>query len=110
MSFTKKQSKMKAIKPEVPYKRSIASISVVEDVELATKLYGYSNKYEMILMASMRAYDIAHGAKVMVDETKGKHKPVVTAILEAQHGFLRPMVDEARAEFDNPTPESVFGK
>ena len=88
MSFLKKQSKLKAIKPAVPYKRSISSVSVVEDVEKATRVYGGQNKYEMILMAALRSYDLAHGAKAMIDESKGKHKPVVTAILEVEQGFV----------------------
>lgn len=108
--FSKKQGKLKAIKPEVPYKRTLTATSVVEDVEKATRLYGEGNKYEMVLMASMRAYDLAHGEKPMIDVSKGTHKPVVTAILEAEQGFLKPMVDEARKEFFKPAAEAVFIK
>ena len=89
MSFLKNQSKWKATKPEVPYKASIVSKSVVEDVEKATRVFG-GDKYGMILMAANRSYELAHGAESYIDVKPGQHKPIVTALLEMEQGHIGP--------------------
>jgi DNA-directed RNA polymerase omega subunit len=69
-----------------PYKKSIASLPIAEDVEKSTRSYGGS-KYEMILIAAMRSYELARGAKPLVDN-KLNHKPTVVALLEIAEGHF----------------------
>jgi DNA-directed RNA polymerase omega subunit len=77
--------KMKA-RITTPYKKSIASLPIAEDVEKSTRVYGGS-KYEMILIAAMRAYELARGARPLVDN-KLNHKPTVVALLEMADGHF----------------------
>lgn len=85
--------KHKTNKPkiELPYKKTISSKTIVEDVEKATNRFsgGTNNtstgKYEMIIVASLRGRDLLRGATPMVDSD---HKPTVTALLEIEAGFV----------------------
>lgn len=43
------------------------------------------NKFDMILVATMRAREIAHGDNTYVDS---KNKPVITALKEIEQGFV----------------------
>jgi len=76
----------RAIKIDKPYKRSVSAVSVIEDVELATKNYPGS-KYEMILVAAMRSRQLAQGEDTLLPTDV--HKPCVTSILEIQGKYLK---------------------
>jgi DNA-directed RNA polymerase subunit K/omega len=76
--------KTKATKVELPYRKTLSSKPVAEDVALATKMFG-GNCYEMILAASLRAYEISKGSPSRIKEV---HKPTVTAVLEIQQGLI----------------------
>jgi DNA-directed RNA polymerase omega subunit len=74
----------KTAKKEIPYKRAPISRPVVEDVALATKMFG-GNKYEMIMVAAWRARVIAMKDNPAV---MAPHKPTVRALMECQNGEL----------------------
>ena len=76
--------KNKTAKVELPYRKTLSTKPVAEDVALATKMFG-GNCYDMILAASRRAYEISKGAPPMISEV---HKPTVTAVLEIQRGLI----------------------
>jgi DNA-directed RNA polymerase subunit K/omega len=76
--------KHRAAKVEAPYKKNMSSLPVAEDVMLATKMFG-GNCYDMIICASLRAYEISRGSPPLISE---QHKPTVTAVLEIQRGLI----------------------
>lgn len=76
--------KHKAAKVELPYRKTLSTTPVAEDVALATKTFG-GNCYDMIICASLRAYEISKGSPPLIKEA---HKPTVTALLEIQRGLI----------------------
>ena len=76
--------KNKSAKIELPYRKTLPSKPIAEDVEKVTKVFGGS-KYEMIICAALRAYEISKGSPPLIKEA---HKPTVTALLEMQEGLL----------------------
>jgi len=90
MNQHKPKTKIKAIKKELPYKRSRTATQVAEDVEKATAKFistcpRETSKYEMILVATARSRDIFRGATPLVE---GDHRPLVTALLEIEAGKI----------------------
>lgn len=81
--------KIKSTK-EVPYKKSPTRGPICENVQAATAQFNIGNpglggKYEMILVAANRTYDLLHGEKSTLE---GEHKPTVTALLEIEQGLV----------------------
>jgi DNA-directed RNA polymerase omega subunit len=71
-----------------PYKKSAISRPISEDVEKATRVYGGS-KYEMILVAALRSYELARGARPLIEAKAAEgHKPTVVALLEISAGHI----------------------
>lgn len=87
----KPKAKIKAIKKELPYKRSRVSSQVAENVEKASAKFiagcpRETSKYEMILVATERSRDLFRGAAPLVE---GDHRPLVTALLEIEAGEVK---------------------
>lgn len=88
MNQNQPKTKIKAIKKELPYKKSRLSLQVAENVEKATAQFittcpRETSKYEMIIVATARSRDLFRGATPMVE---GDHRPLVTALLEIEAG------------------------
>ena len=87
----KPKTKIKAIKKELPYKRSRTATQVAENVEKATAKFiadcpRETSKYEMVLVATARSRDLFRGSTPLVE---GDHRPLVTALLEIEAGKVK---------------------
>lgn len=79
-----RQKKQRAVCAALPYRSKPESLPVAEDTALAERMFG--NRYEMIVIAAQRAYDILRGSDPMID--RKKHQPTVIAMLEVEAGLL----------------------
>ena len=86
-----RQKKQRAVAAALPYKRTPESKSVAEDTALAERVYGREGirggRYNMIVVAATRAYDLTRGAEPMM-EFKDPHAPTTMAMLEIQNGLV----------------------
>jgi DNA-directed RNA polymerase subunit K/omega len=82
MEQAKPKKVVRAIRAELPYKRTISSTPVAEDTAACTRKFG--NAYEMVLVAAKRSLDIARGHTTLI---KG-HGPAVSALLEIENGTV----------------------
>ena len=83
MHFVKQRNKkQQALSAAMPYRRNPESTPVAEDTAKAEQMFG--NRYDMILMAAQRAYDLLKGVEPMVQGKK--HSAIVTAMLEVEAG------------------------
>ena len=87
--FKPKQGKLKAVKAELPYRKTISARSIVEDTQHAELVYGAS-KYDMILIAAYRCYELLKGAAPYITVPNGTVKPSVIALLEIEAGHIKP--------------------
>ena len=91
MHIVKSQKKkvQKAVTQAMPYKSRPESLPVAEDTEKAERVFGGGDtggRYNMILLASIRSYDLARGAIPLMPQ--GTHKPNVQAMLEIEAGLV----------------------
>ena len=86
----RKKSKGSAAGAALAYKSQPEIRPVAEDTEKAERVFGSGDdggRYNMILLASIRAYDLIRGDAPMIPD-KG-HTPIVTAMLEVEAGMLK---------------------
>ena len=86
MHMVRKARKLKStMLQDTTPKRSPSSLPVAEDTEKANRVF-VGGVYNMILMASTRAYDLYCGALPLMP--MGTHTPKVQALLEIENGLV----------------------
>lgn len=93
MHLVRRTNKQKQLAAEfgkaLPYKQKPLSLPVAEDTAEAERVFGdgtTGGRYNMILVASIRAYDLLMGATPMIPANG--HRPTVLAMLEVEAGKL----------------------